>query len=62
MPDESPIAKYIQADGIELDGSNPSYVFWSGAHSDICLDGYFTAAELRAIADHMDKHFGGQKS
>jgi hypothetical protein len=32
------------------------YLRWLPGQEKAQLDGYFTSAELRAIADHMDEH------
>lgn len=32
------------------------YIWWAAGVETVCLDGHFTAADLRAIADHMDKY------
>lgn len=47
------IEKMVQPDG-SLHGDVP-YVHWTPADTDATLDGEFSASELRAIADHMDK-------
>jgi hypothetical protein len=33
------------------------YLSWTPGNNAAILDGRFTAADLRAIADHMDHHF-----
>jgi hypothetical protein len=35
------------------------YVYWYPEDETAILDGEFTAAQLRAIADHMEGGFGG---
>jgi hypothetical protein len=57
MPDENSIKKFISRDGKALKHYNP-YVFWVGGEN-ATLDGSFSAAELRAVADFMDSHKGG---
>lgn len=32
------------------------YLAWEVGNDTACLDGDFTAADLRAIADHMEKY------
>lgn len=44
---------------IQKDGSLHDlgwYLAWSIGADTACLDGSFTAAELRAIAEHMERH------
>lgn len=55
MPDSSPIQHMIQPDG-SLEEHDILWVDWSNFDDTVTLDGDFTAAELRAIADHMDSH------
>lgn len=49
----------ILVDAIQPNGKlyqNVPYLAWHPGGYEATLDGDFTAAELRAIADHMDKH------
>ena len=32
------------------------YVGWSPGDREVCLDGYYTAAELRSIAEFIEQH------
>lgn len=53
----------IEHDVIKEDGSLYSlgwYLCWHRGMNTANLDGPFTAEELRAIADHMDKHMRGE--
>jgi hypothetical protein len=42
-------------DGVQGNGF-ADHVFWETWMSEVTMDGDFTAAELRAIADHMEAH------
>lgn len=44
---------YIEENG-DLAGSAP-FMFWYKGWENACLDGNFTAAQLRAIAHYMEK-------
>lgn len=47
------IAKAVQDDGSLDDGLN--FLAWHPGDEKATLDGEFTAAQLRDIADHMDR-------
>lgn len=49
---EAEVAKAVTADGGLYDLG--WYLAWTPGDKDAVLDGKFSAAELRAIADHMD--------
>lgn len=54
------IAAAIQVNGdLNSMGSDLDYFTWSKGDRDAVVDGNFTAAQLRAIADHMD---GGEET
>lgn len=55
MPEPNPIQYMIQPDG-SLKEHDIRWVDWPNYDDTVTLDGDFTAAELRAIADHMDAH------
>jgi len=38
------------------------YLSWSPSSEQAALDGEFTSAELRAIADYMDEHYQAKHS
>jgi len=52
-PVRRPISDYVEPDG-SLHRLLP-YLRWNVGEETATLDGDYTAAELRAIADHMDR-------
>ena len=49
------LENYIQPDG-SLEENETCSIYWFPHLDDATLDGEFNAAQLRAIADHMDAH------
>lgn len=43
-------------DGGRLEINDGWWITWDGEGSDITLDGTFSIADLRALADHMARH------
>ncbi len=56
QPVPQSILDAVQEDGSLCGDPSAQWVSWDGEELDASLDGIFTAAELRAIADHMEKH------
>ncbi len=50
---DAAIEAAVQDDGGLFDGGN--YLCWTPGEAMATLDGAFTAAQLRDIADHMDR-------
>lgn len=62
---DAQIAKCVVGDGGFLDALDAhqddiDYLFWPPDRDTATLDGQFTLEQLRAIANHMEKHGGGK--